>query len=355
MRVTFPGLFDLQANGFAGVDFNAPGLTADDVSLALARMRETGVTRVLPTLVTSPFEDFASSARVLASITDDAIVGIHMEGPYLSPEDGPRGAHPGAHVSPASADDFDRRQDAAGGRIVLVTLAPEVPGALALIERLVAAGVRVALGHTAANPQQIAEAIRAGATLSTHLGNGCATVLARHPNVIWEQLAADGLHASLIVDGHHLPASTVKAMVRAKGIERTILVTDAIAAAGCPPGRYRMGAVECELGADGRVSLPGTPSLAGSSLTMERAVANTVRFTGLPIDDVIAMASLNPARYMGTTTAGTVTAEWDPEEFVMSALIVHPGSDRGQTGVRPGSDRGQTRVRPPSDPEDRSL
>jgi N-acetylglucosamine-6-phosphate deacetylase len=338
MRITFPGLFDLQANGFAGVDFNAPDLTADRVHLALERMRRVGVTRVLPTLVTSAFEDFAACARVLAAMTDAAIAGIHMEGPYLSPEDGPRGAHPRRHVRPASADDFDRRQEAANGRIVLVTLAPEVPGALALIERLVATGVRVALGHTAAQPQQIADAIAAGATLSTHLGNGCAAVLPRHPNVIWEQLAADALDASLIVDGHHLPAATVKAMVRAKGVERTILVTDAIAAAGCAPGRYRMGAVDCELGADGRVSLPGTPFLAGSSLTMDHAIANTVRFTGLPIEAVIAMASLNPARYMGTTTAGTVTAEWDPGQFALDVLTVDLGSDGGQTGVRPPSD-----------------
>ena len=145
-----------------------------------------------------------------------------------------------------------------------MTLAPEVPGALGLIEQLASAGVKVAIGHTAASPDQIADAIAAGATLSTHLGNGCASMLPRHPNVIWEQLAADGLFASLIADGHHLPAATVKAMVRAKGVERTILVTDAIAAAGCAPGRYRIGAVECELGPDGRVSLPGTPFLAGS-------------------------------------------------------------------------------------------
>ena len=151
----------------------------------------------------------------------------------------------------------------------------------------------------------------------------------RHPNVIWEQLAADALDASLIVDGHHLPAATVKAMVRAKGVERTILVTDAIAAAGCPPGRYRMGAVECELGADGRVSLPGTPFLAGSSLTMDRAIANTVRFTGLPIEAVIAMASVNPARYLGTTTAGTVTAEWDRGAVPRcDVLTVDLGPDR---------------------------
>lgn len=308
-----PGLFDLQVNGFAGIDFNAPALSADRCAEAIERMRETGVTRCLPTLITSAFADFAASARVLAGIADPAIAGIHMEGPYLSPEDGPRGAHRREHIAPASVADFQRRQDAAGGRIVLVTLAPEVPGALALIEHLVASGVRVAIGHTAAAPPQIHDAIAAGATLATHLGNGCAGMLPRHPNAIWELLAADGVIASLIVDGHHLPAATVKSMVRAKGPDRTILVTDAIAAAGCPPGRYAIGGVECALGADGRVSLPGTPYLAGSSLTLDRAIALAVRFTGLPIEDVIPMASTLPARYLGTATRGTVTADWDAD------------------------------------------
>ena len=306
----FPGLFDLQVNGFGGIDFNAPGLTADRVAEALRLMRATGVTRCLPTLITSSFERFAENARVLARMTTAAIAGIHMEGPYLSPEDGPRGAHPREHVAPASVEDFQRRQDAAGGRIALVTLAPESPGALALIEHLVASGVRVAIGHTAADAQQIADAILAGATLATHLGNGCAQMLPRHPNAIWELLAADTVHASLIADGHHLPRATVKAMVRAKGAERTILITDAIAAAGCAPGRYAIGGVECTLGEDGRVSLPGTPYLAGSSLTLDRAIENTVRFTGLTLDDVIPMASTIPARWLGTDTAGTVTAHW---------------------------------------------
>ena len=311
MQIQFPGLFDLQVNGFGGVDFNARDLSAGDVSAALDRMRTTGVTRCLPTLITSSFDRFASSARVLAGMSDPAIAGIHMEGPYLSPEDGPRGAHPREHVITASVEDFERRQDAAAGRIVLVTLAPEVPGALPLIEHLVAAGVRVAIGHTAAAPAQIASAIAAGATLATHLGNGCAQMLPRHPNVIWELLAADAVSASLIVDGHHLPSSTVKALVRAKGLERTVLVTDAVAAAGCAPGRYRIGGVECELGADGRVSLPGTPYLAGSALTLDRAIANAVRFTGAPIDAVVPMASTIPASYMRMETRGTVTATWD--------------------------------------------
>ena len=312
MRIALPGLFDLQVNGFGGIDFNAPDLSADHVVAALERMRATGVTRCLPTLITSSLDAFAANARVLAGVANPAIVGIHMEGPYISPDDGARGAHPRAHVTPASVDDFERRQHAAHGRIVLVTLAPEVPGALALIEHLVAAGVRVALGHTAADAQQIGDAIKAGATLATHLGNGCPQILPRHPNVIWELLAADAVFASVIVDGHHLPPATVKSMIRAKTVGRTILVTDAIAAAACAPGRYAIGGVECALGEDGRVSLPGTPYLAGSSLTLDRAIANTVRFSGLPIDDVIPMASTIPATYMGMTTAGTITADWDP-------------------------------------------
>ena len=332
MTLTLPGLFDLQVNGFGGIDFNATDLTADRAVEALELMRRTGVTRCLPTLITSSFDRFSSSARVLARLAHPAIAGIHMEGPYVSPEDGARGAHPRAHVQPASIDDFARHQDIAGGRIVLVTLAPEVPGAMPLIEHLVAAGVRVAIGHTAATPEQIGDAVRAGATLATHLGNGCPQMLPRHPNVIWELLGADALFASLIVDGFHLPPATVKSMVRAKGLDRTMLVTDAMAAAGCDAGdtlerpfarssaarRYTIGDVECELGADGRVSLRGTPYLAGSSLTLDRAIANTVRFTGLSIDAVIPMASTIPAAYMGMTTAGTVTADWDPDAGELS-------------------------------------
>jgi N-acetylglucosamine-6-phosphate deacetylase len=327
VRLTLPGFVDLQVNGFGGVDFNGPNLAAAEVEQALDRMRITGVTRCLPTLITSSFDEFAARARVIAGLDHPAIAGIHMEGPYLSPDDGPRGAHHRAYVITASVDDFRRRQDAAGGRIRLVTLAPEVPGALPVIEHLVQCGVRVAVGHTAAEPAAIADAISAGATLATHLGNGCAAVLPRHPNVIWELLAADAVFASLIVDGHHLPASTVKSLVRAKGAERTVLITDAIAAAGSEPGRYRLGDVEAELGADGRVSLPGTPYLAGSSLTMDRAIGNTVRFTGLPIDRIVPMASTIPAAFIGVSTRGTVTADWDPVE---SRLDVTNVSDVNQ-------------------------
>jgi N-acetylglucosamine-6-phosphate deacetylase len=322
MRVEFPGLFDIQINGFAGVDFNTPGVTPGRIEGIIPALRRTGVTRFLPTLITASLERFTACARALAGVADPAVAGVHMEGPYISPIDGPRGAHPREQCCAASLDDFNRRQDAAGGRIVLVTLAPEVPGALHLIAPLVSQGVRVAIGHTDASPGLIRDAIQEGATLSTHLGNGCAAVLPRHPNFIWEQLAADDLWASVIVDGHHLPAATAKAIIRAKTPERTILVTDAIAAAGCEPGTYRIGELEVEVATDKRVSLRGTPYLAGSSLTMNDAVANTVRFTGLPLKDALLMAATVPAAYLEMPTAGTVSAEWDGEAFRLDVLEV---------------------------------
>jgi N-acetylglucosamine-6-phosphate deacetylase len=311
IQLEFPGFFDLQVNGFAGVDFNNPNVSLEQVQHAIVAMRATGVTRLLPTLITSDLESFAQCARTLVRLEDPAIAGIHMEGPYIAEADGPRGAHPRLHVRAAALDDFLRRQEAAEGRIVLVTLAPEVDGAIPLIEHLAAAGVRVAIGHTAATPEQIREAIQAGATLSTHLGNGCAGVLPRHPNLIWEQLAADELRASLIVDGHHLPPATVKTMIRAKTPARSILVSDAVAAAGQPPGSYDMGGTRVILRVDGQVRDAAGWWLAGSALTLDQAVANTVRFTGLPVEEVLAMASTQPAEYIGMATAGWVLAEWD--------------------------------------------
>ncbi len=322
MRIEFPGLFDLQVNGFGGVDFNDPGATPEQVRRAIEQLRARGVTRFLPTLVTSPFERFARCAKTLVQAEHRAVAGLHMEGPYISPEDGPRGAHPRASVAPASIDDFLRRQEAAAGRIRLVTLAPEAPGAIVLIEYLARSGIRVAIGHTAASPAQIRDAVKAGATLSTHLGNGCATQLPRHPNVLWEQLAADELAASLIVDGHHLPPATVKAMVRAKTPERTLLVSDATAVAGCAPGAYEFAGEPVVLGQDGRVSQPGAPWLAGSSASLDQCVARAAKFTGLPIEQILPMASRRPAQYLGLEPAGRVTADWDAQDCRLSGLEV---------------------------------
>jgi len=315
------GFCDLQVNGFAGVDFNQPGLSDEQLARATAALRATGVTRYLATLITSSFEDFSHCARALSGRTDRALLGIHMEGPYISTGDA-RGAHSIEHIISASIDDFERRQEAAEGRIALVTLAPEVPGALRLIEHLVASGIRVAIGHTNASPEEVRDAVKAGATLSTHLGNGCVKLLPRHPNHLWEQLASDGLFASFIADGHHLSAATLKCMVRAKSPSRTILVTDATSAAASPAGLYTLGRLKIEGTSTGYVSSPGGGRLAGSALTLHRAVGIAVRDTGLPFEDVLPMVSTRPAAFLGVQPAGHVSAEWNPHSKSLRVLRV---------------------------------
>src|SRR5262249_6047193 len=206
------------------------------------------------------------------------------------------GAHPREHVRPPDREEFLRMQEAAGGAIRLLTLAPETPGATKLIEFLVERGVVVSVGHTGASAEQIRDAIRAGATMSTHLGNGAHATLPRHPNYIWEQLGADELYASFIVDGIHLPPSFVKCAIRAKGLEKSVLVTDATSPANCAPGHYRLGEVEVELTADNRVQIAGTRTLAGAALRMDRAVENLMMFSGVRLGQALRMAPAAPAR-----------------------------------------------------------
>jgi N-acetylglucosamine-6-phosphate deacetylase len=196
-------------------------------------------------------------------------------------------------------------------------------------------GVIDAIGHTAATPAQIADAVRAGAKISTHLGNGSHAKIDRHPNYIWEQLASDDLWASFIVDGHHLPPAVVKCFLRCKGVERSILVSDAIAAAGKPAGRYRLGNVEVEVTPQRRVCLPGTPYLAGSVLEMHEAVGKTVRYSDATLDDALRMASRNPAELLGVSDqfgsieigrrADLILFRWDAElkSIEVTATIIN--------------------------------
>lgn len=296
-----PGFVDLQVNGFAGVDYNSPQAPLEEIARSIRTLFSCGVTRFFPTVITGPPQDML---RALANLTaakerlpeGAAIEGFHVEGPHISPEDGPRGAHPKAWVRPPDLDEFHRWQEAARGHVRLVTVAPEWPGVTRYIEALVREGVVVAIGHTNATAAQIADAVRAGATLSTHLGNGAHSMLPRHPNYIWDQLAEDRLAASFIVDGIHLPASFLKVALRAKGVERSILVTDATTPAGCPPGRYRLGEQEVDLTEDQRVVLAGSNRLAGSALRMDRGVENLMRLAGLSLREAVAMAARNPAR-----------------------------------------------------------
>jgi N-acetylglucosamine-6-phosphate deacetylase len=296
-----PGWIDLQVNGFAGVDYNNPASSHEEIARSIQALFSTGVTRFYPTVITGDPDDMQGALRNLARARQKlsagaAIAGFHVEGPHISPEDGPRGAHPLRWVRPPDLEEFRRMQDAAQGLIRLVTLSPEWPQAPRYIETLRAEGVVVSIGHMNASASQITDAVQAGATLSTHLGNGAHSLLPRHPNYIWEQLAEDRLAAGFIVDGIHLPASFLKVALRAKGVERSLLVTDAVTAAGCRPGRYRLGEQEVELTPDNRVVLAGQTRLAGSALRMDRGVENLVRLAGLKLAQAVAMATTNPAR-----------------------------------------------------------
>jgi len=320
MRLTLPGLVDLQVNGFAGIDFNAGNLSAEQVEHAFSAMRRTGVRACLPTIITSNTEHFGACARPLVESRNELMVGIHMEGPYISPVNGPRGAHDLRHVAAATVDDFKRRQDAARGRITMVTLAPEVPGAMELIEHLVDKGIVVALGHMAADADTIAAAVVAGATLSTHLGNGCFNQMDRHHNVLWPQLANDGLVAGLIVDGHHLPRDLVVTTLKAKTTERCVLVTDAVAAAAAPPGIYGLADGQVERAADGKVTAVGASHLAGSSLTLDDAVARTCAWSGLDLATVWPMASTLAARAVRLDVPADIVVEWDAGSHTLSVI-----------------------------------
>jgi N-acetylglucosamine-6-phosphate deacetylase len=296
-----PGWVDLQVNGFAGVDYNDPSITPEQVGRSLSALHACGVTRILATIITGPHERMAGALRNLAQArqslpTGESIEGFHVEGPWISPEDGPRGAHPRQWVRPPDLAEFERLQDAAQGLIRLVTVAPEWPGAPEFIEALTSRGVVVSIGHTAATSAQISAAVQAGATMSTHLGNAAHATLPRRSNYIWDQLAEDRLAAGFIVDGIHLEPAFLKVALRAKGVERSVLVTDAVAPAGCPPGRYRLGELEVELTADQRVRLAGQETLAGSALTMDRGIENLMQIAGLSLREAVTMANRNPAR-----------------------------------------------------------
>jgi N-acetylglucosamine-6-phosphate deacetylase len=296
-----PGFIDLQVNGFQGVDFCAPGASLSDIGRAIDAILATGTTRFFPTVITGMPETMLGSLKMLAEARGAlprgrAMEGFHVEGPHISPNDGARGAHPKAAVRPPSIKEFDRWQEAAGGLIKIVTVAAEWEEAPAYIAHITSKGVVAALGHQEASEEQIHTAVMAGATLSTHLGNGIAASLPRHPNPLWTQLAENRLWASLIVDGIHLGKPFLTVALRAKGLDRAILITDAVAPAGCEPGRYKLGEIEVILHEDGRVTLTHEMRLAGSSLRMDRGVANLMRICGLTLRDAVTMATTNPAK-----------------------------------------------------------
>ncbi len=301
-----PGLVDLQINGYLGHEFSSPRLTVATVADVVDQLPAFGVTRFLPTVTTSSHETLrhamATLARAVAELPQVArsVAGIHLEGPYISPADGPRGAHPMKHCRPPDWAEFAELQSAAGGLIRLVTLSAEYDEAPQFISRLTAAGVAVALGHTSANSAQIRAAVDAGAALSTHLGNGAHPLLPRHPNYIWDQLADDRLTATLIADGHHLPPAVVKSFVRAKTPQGIVLVSDLSGMAGLPAGEYSSDLCPLEILPDGRIVVAGQREmLAGASRPIAAGIGNVMRFAGVDLATAVEMATNNPLRVIG--------------------------------------------------------
>ncbi len=304
--VGLPGLVDLQVNGYAGLDVNADDVEPDVIVALTQAMWARGVTTYLPTIVTASEKKIVQALRAIATArAGDAdvahsIAGVHVEGPSLNPDDGPRGAHDVRFLRDPDLDELDRWQHASGGLVRIVTLAPERAGAVDYIAGAVRRGVRVAIGHCAPAPGEVRAAARAGASLSTHLGNGTYGVLPRHPNHIWAQLAEDGLTAMLIADGHHLPADTLTAMIRAKSPQRCVLTSDAAALAGRAPGDYQTpvgGSVTVR--SDGRLSLTGTDLLAGSGASLLDCLDWATAQVPFDAEFVVAMATANPAGVLG--------------------------------------------------------
>ena len=331
-----PAPIDIQVNGFAGFDLNVATVTPEDVCAMVRALWRVGTGFLCPTVVTASFDAIRNSLRaIVAACKADALVahavlGIHLEGPYISAEDGPRGAHPLEHVREPDWDEFQRWQDIAEGQISIVTLAPEKKNAIPFIEKLVANRIVVALGHTNASADDIQAAIDAGAKLSTHLGNGAHALIQRHPNYIWEQLGADDLWASLIVDGHHLPPSVAKSMMRAKTLDRCLLVSDAVALAGMEPGTYQFAGKSVELTAERCVRLVGTEYLAGSAIELARGIENSVRFAGISLKEAVSLATLKPMHLLNAKAhverkANLILFQWDPAKCKINLIATIVG------------------------------
>lgn len=338
-----PGLIDLQVNGLAGYSFNGSQTTVETVRCTVDALHREGITRFCPTIVTGTTQSMVAALATLASACDDddiveyAVLGIHVEGPFISPEDGPRGVHNIDWIRLPDWGEYLAWQTAAGGRIRMVTVAPELPGAIEFIDKLVAHGIVASIGHSAASVGDVKAAIDAGATMATHLGNGSHPMMRRHPNYIWAQLADDRQWAGLIPDGFHLPPETLKVMIRAKG-RKAILVSDASPLAQMPPGQYRSHhGTEVVLEPDGRLHPAGLDDiLAGSALSLRQGVQNVANFGILPLGEAINLASRHPAELFGLADGGVGTLQvggpadlvmytWDdrgsPSEMVVSSTV----------------------------------
>ena len=307
-----PGLVDIQLNGYAGIDFCDADLDPTKALDVLPALWKTGVTTFCPTVITNTHEGLLQCFRALEQARNidprfaQCAPCYHLEGPFISPG-GSRGAHNPNVMRPPDWKEFQEFQQAAGGRIGIVTLAPELPGALEFIRRAREAGLVVAMGHTDATPEQIHQGAEAGAQLNTHLGNGCPQMIDRHQTPLWAQLAIRRLSASMICDGFHLPPDLVQVIHRVKGLDGCVLITDAVHVAGLPPGRYKLVGLDIDLLPTGKVVAADLHSMAGSAASMNRVVKVFMDFAGVTLGEAIQAATTNPTRLLdGFETCGEV-------------------------------------------------
>ncbi|MDP2890944.1 MAG: N-acetylglucosamine-6-phosphate deacetylase [Bacteroidota bacterium] len=306
-----PGLIDIQINGYMGVDFADQDLTLEGIRKATRALWKEGVTTYLPTLITADRKSLKNSFSILSHALADAeigpsIPGFHLEGPFISPEKGFRGAHLEKYIRKPEWNEFAELQLAAKNKIKLITVAPEIDGAVPFIQNCSREGVIVSLGHHNGNAEQIEKAVDAGATLSTHLGNGCANMIDRHNNPIWPQLSEDRLSVTIIADGFHLNKQEVRTFYKAKGIDRTILVSDALDLAGLEPGEYTRWERTVLLTPD-VVKFPAENVLAGAAAPINTGISNIMKFTGCSLGDAIQMASTNPAKILQLNDRGEIS------------------------------------------------
>jgi len=298
--------FDLQVNGYAGVDFNQDDLDADQLHCACERLEEDGVAGFLATIIT---DDLAAMCRRLSRLAElreidplakPVIAGVHIEGPFLNNRDGYRGAHPLDAIRPADADSMTRLLDAARGLTRVVTLAPECDPGFAATRILASRGIVVSAGHTDATLEQLRRAIDAGLSMFTHVGNGCPMQMNRHDNIIQRALSlANELWLCFIADGAHIPFVALGNYLKLAREDRAIVVTDAIAPAGLGPGRYRFGRWDLEIGEDMVARAPDRSHLVGSGITMKQNAENLLRRVGLPEQVVRKLTLENPRIAIG--------------------------------------------------------
>jgi N-acetylglucosamine-6-phosphate deacetylase len=298
-----PGLIDSQVNGYQGVSFSfsGGGLTLEGIKKATHALWEAGVTTYLPTLTTNSPDTLLKNFAILAKAKEDpdlrgSIPGFHLEGPYISPEDGYRGAHPAKYVKKPDWKEFMKLYEASGKNILQVTIAPEIEEAMEFISRCQEMGIIVGLGHHNASAEFIEEAVSKGARIATHLGNGCANMINRHVNPLWPQLSDDRLMISIICDGFHLRPEEINVFYKVKGPEKTIIVSDVTNYAGLAPGEYITSTGDTvELTPEGMIFYPAQKVLYGSASPLTKGVGHIMEVTGCSLRQAIRMASTNPA------------------------------------------------------------